>query len=1679
MSFLKNLTTALFDQVGLGENANHALADIRLGDFSSLGKFADKIDRNAHRQYLEDGIVRNLRPRNVEVLMQQPDITVVIKKRIFSSLSNNFQPQLMDEDEKLFLKATKKLFENKCRAIAAYERLSKFEQIATNTGLISDSAIPLMFNVVDSLDALPTGQNLIPDSTRRVLEAIRQVKAFSDPNLFTTWIADKSLPYSSQLGEGTGTFELTLVTNFSSKTSVETGQGSAHLSLEDPYKLTFISSDDIEQAIGDVTNSFSQNSFFKVGELQLQTSINDLKEKLNMVRALRGATSIIFKTIEEDVLFKKVRAFIDEEGREIVFNFNSGILGANLFTPATKDSAFDIEPNAFEGQNGLKEDNNELGIFKQIIKNIYILIGQRNTLRGHALQYNTVTDNLRRKMWLHYRNKAIIQPMDIVNIFVSSKPKLDAKVAQGLDLSFKGSGFNNALGKVEDALQSIKSVFDTGGSENTSYSETEKNLIAGPEFPMWLWIMMRNDFTRQTAGTCVFAGPVTKASRSYNANSGSYTLSVDCEDNIGFFKKSEINVNPSPEVFNGPLYDPLTPFKNDFDDITGFQKDEIPNLLDANIELLNTKSVRAKNGRFRGQNVDLDRYFNSNEKELIFSGGRSGKLQLAKDYRNLLFEPDGFVYRWKEGIGSLTMVGDPSIIQVGSFKNQTSVDITTDPFAGQDIINVLSLLVTGEPYNFNNFIKAAFATAKLNKDDFKNQNISTSFFRSLLRDIKQKNSIWGNFIPFKKMVINETGTEFLMRGEFELTTKNATLSDKIRQRAELIDQLSGLVPNFADHVQSFYKSGLGGAIEATGLETNSIAFNTINSQLIKLNQEIDELTDDFNKNPDINLRSSTDGTLEIAGNDISFDPTIVNESETSESKKRYQRNEFRRKLNSLLLRRLWKVKGNSDINYFVVDDSYDKNYDLRTFEKSFAKSFSSVFNSGYSTIFEKLNVAGQVIGLELFADSQGHIQARPPQYNRVPSSVFAKMLQDKISKRIRIFPKYLERLFFNNVKGFSEQLGVVENEIRLRAAALGRITDGDISRDFGIDLVTSESGQLGSSDVRTLFLQDSPDLVEQQSLGALKALQTPLKASLNSNVVFSIAKREELITSQKTVKLMFNDAAEKRFETIRKVLLFKSNDSTIPESIGQMISLSSGGVVSQLDIVKLTDEIAGLVSERQRIIKFLSNSLKNLTDGLNLEKDQSGAARELLYPNLRSKDTIPDIIEHMVEDESIDDLGIGSGNRYVIREDQILSINVSENQPAYNMVEVNGRLDEGNVPIDGALQITNSGGNLLNTAWAVDYDLWQMYGLQTPHSVTIPFFENANSQCAPFAVFLLNLARKNIIKGSTTIAGNEYIQAGEVYYIEDLDLLFYATDVEHSFTYNQSFTTSMQLAYGHNPGEYIPTHLDIIGKAIYSNRHVINDRRHVRHDRADDSQHIATLIRDTTVGLSDDSLVGNLITGKFGDRNKGALGNILLTLNGFLTPNDDRKMKIEVRVYSNSHPDVDMEASSVLKTVAKNVSTWLVNPTFESVDGKEIPYKGGNLISTDSVKVIEVDLSPEKEESNSPSQEAWHLVREVVGSGINLNNDVNTGEQLSTSFVKNINNIADTVSPSVPDNSAKIGNLNTKLTNALINCVIDIWVKFESVDKVVAQTDKTKVGDSQANQLNLSKVTQAIKNNTN
>ena len=251
MSFLGQLSDQITSQFSLGDNDTHTLDSVIDGSnvkYGSLGDFAKNIDQSAQRSYVEEGYLRrdpyNTDPKQFEILMQEPNATVLLKKRMFSSVGDNFRPDFMDNSEKLYYKASRILFQNKCNQISALEKLSKIAKITAAVGNVSEQLLPLIVTLTDQLNYsgplnnVPFSSGLfgaLPDANpyqtskvgpfTSVIDRLRKVFSFNNAAHTTTWLTDSMDMFQNTLGQGTGVIEITNFTNLTTTTNVDLESG--------------------------------------------------------------------------------------------------------------------------------------------------------------------------------------------------------------------------------------------------------------------------------------------------------------------------------------------------------------------------------------------------------------------------------------------------------------------------------------------------------------------------------------------------------------------------------------------------------------------------------------------------------------------------------------------------------------------------------------------------------------------------------------------------------------------------------------------------------------------------------------------------------------------------------------------------------------------------------------------------------------------------------------------------------------------------------------------------------------------------------------------------------------------------------------------------------------------------------------------------------------------------------------------------------------------------------------------------------------------------------------------------------------------------------------------------------------------------------------------------------------
>lgn len=1592
-NFLDELQDQISTQFSLGENLNRTV---------NLGDYAGKFDRSEERRYLEEGYLRqdpyNTKSKKFEILVQEPNATLLVKKKFFSSIGENFRPDYMDKDERIYYKAMQVLFANKCNQISALEKLSKIQKISDAFGSVDKQLIPLIITLSDSITAglgSLSGGNLFGGSSNfeasaskfaQVADKLRKIYGFNVENKTTTWITDPTNLFRTSFGDGVGVIEITNFTRINTTTTVNLGGGSCSLSISDPYRMMYITEYDIERAIADATNSFYNHKIYQFGLEAVNKVIFDAQNKLNKKRKDRNASSISIKINPDTLTYKRVIAIVESSGKEIIFNYNLGI------TSNIEVSDDYLKNGIILGYDGLSTEgnklNSELDLFKELISGIYNKIELEANSKNAFQTSNKDTNYARKKLRFNFLGKSIIQPMDSVNIYINSKSRFDAKLLTGVDNMFTGVGIlQNLNNTVVDFKNSIDTLFNP---KDSIAIQAEKAAYVGPEFPNILWSMLRGQFITEKEGAHVFGGVVTNVDSTDNGLNS--TVNIRCEDNSYYFKQGMINFKPGVDNFNGAWFDPLTPFKSNFDEVNSNATSKLPELLEENKALLGTKKnesiVKHKLGTFAGQKVDSNNYIQDESIDPIT--GQKNKV---------FYAPDGLAYKWKEGIGVFTQYG--GALNLNDPSKTGSPNIYAEPFAGLDIMNVISLLITGVPYNFSNYFKATNSIDNFSNDPQTKANAVNSYINSLKADLSKSNALWGNFIPFKNLVMDEQSFVKALTAQTQIINQNADIDEKLKKLSDLNkkailfkainikDKSTDVAPSFANIV-----------VEAELLAQN------IKSSIIDIKEKAkttnpEEVFDNFySKNPDFDDNKS----ISNAGN------------------RRY----IRKQINALTKRMSYNVRANDDKNLFIVDDYYDKDYDIAAYNKNLVDSIG-LYNNDFTNTLDKIRLVAGLLNLEVFCDSQGHIRVRPPQYNRMPSSVFYKMLSLKNTLNIQVFPDFLNNLFTNSLQSIKERVEVIEDQIRLYCAILNKQTDYEallfITKNSASDkqgnsfeFVSSSDGFI--SDISNILDQANPDIKNiDNSFGAFSIVQKQTNrpkftsvqkygAILEALEIQSLAKNGFVVNNTPTISSnKVNDLVSRIYT--KTGMKLAPQDYLISGIDGlQDVEMPT---TSTVDVFKVVNDLADKINERQAALKLFNATLKNVTELRSLDDKNDNTGNEMLTPGVTRNTNIPEVFEHMIEDESYDDYGVGSGSRFILRNSQIFSLSISENSPEYTAVQVEGILNDYNTDaLPNGLNSFTGGGNGLVTAVAVDYDMWRNYGFKQASSLKVPFLNDPISQCGPYASILLSRNRKNIIKATASIVGNEFMQPGEVVFIEDRGLLFYVESVSHEISMGSKFTTSLTLTYGHAPGEYIPTVMDMIGKLIYKNK----DIAEIAIQRQDSSGN------DTNVGIiqrhknniTNSNTETYDISKLFSEADAKAINNILYTASYLLNLNNSKGnnsiANIELRIYYDKKNPINAD----VRQMAELTRDVLIGAR-DDLDGMLGKSKNPTIgVGTKgNVTIVEVDID-DANSRYSPSQKAISAARAHL-------------------FEKSISE----------------SNDNDKLRKALISYIIDAWIIIKEV----------------------------------
>jgi len=497
---------------------------------------------------VQGGKVPPLEEANVrQIYSQSPHISVIIKKRVFSSLKNLYDPVFMDPGEQWLLRATKRLIANKCAEIADYERLTKIlklEELGASPGVIVASLMSALTEASGNTSAFSSAMNLQKAAYDR-----------QAPNV-TTYFIDHDLPVLEELGPGNGVFEITMISDVSTSLGLD-GSGSCSLTIEDPYRILFVNEQDIESALQQTALSKFVDVVSSAASLALDNA-QTRDSLLNKARKNRGKSEISFTVNVSGGL--DVVAVIDAIGFQI-----------------NEDNLADVPEN-----HALNSEEEQLFVSAYESLKTYQASMKKNLLNGLSNILNTGAkirtqmEYARKKMRLFYLGKSIIQPMDAVHILMDSGTR---RFGEGDDVS---TDKNQNLRTFEGHINVTSNILGLGDDAIIDDDLLEIEwLREGQHMRFTDFKKLRTMQVSGEGGLHTFGGLVKTVSDRYDASSGKFVLSVSCDSNMEWLKISKYNQQPSLDQTQGIVYDPLTPFDYKTDPATGLPMGK-PELSDAN-----------------------------------------------------------------------------------------------------------------------------------------------------------------------------------------------------------------------------------------------------------------------------------------------------------------------------------------------------------------------------------------------------------------------------------------------------------------------------------------------------------------------------------------------------------------------------------------------------------------------------------------------------------------------------------------------------------------------------------------------------------------------------------------------------------------------------------------------------------------------------------------------------------------------------------------------------------------------------------------------------------------------------------------------------------------------------------------------------------------------------------------
>jgi hypothetical protein len=1425
----------------------------------------------------------SITPDTRNIIAMSPDATILVKKKVFSSFSGINDIRYIDKTEKMLLRATKALFAYKVQQIRAYESLTKFENFFSDNHMYSVNLLSSLLKEGAFLDTDKLGKTKEEYISERLEVWLGRDMS---PTSFDT--TTQNFEDFSAGSESLATFDIAsgsfvtdpdknrIITNGEYLKNIPSSQARAILSSKRSEFGADYDGYSGSSSISGSANEALRDSLSPQGGLSgdpLKDFFNDLGDLVSY-----GSASENYDKINEDIasVLKRnafstdsqlTRWIVDPDSPDnYTLGPGTGVIELALFNSFSTNVNYDSNPSnasfnlvyPYRVGTILEADieaavqealYGTLGIMSELLSGGLGSEGMSGTLPqldassaiSSALELGGLgsadgsldTDYIRERLRTFYLGKNFINASDPVHFYIRGNRTFS-------DYTESGSAYSEEISE---------SPFDDEFLDiDNSILKAEYLLYTNQKMSMDQYRELRRRQDNSFGMIHVFGGFVTSVSESYSG--GFHNLNVSCTDNMSWLKWSRFAVQPALSDPKGVLEDPLTPYDFSRDDqgaiIPGSRE-----LLYENKQLLQTGMLSYDSGLFAGQNASEGN---------LLQGQYNGVGSLRG--KKVMQHPSGFIYRWKTGIITAT-AGFQAADSTGERQDNIDsaqryqVTVTNNVLNNLDIPNILSILIVGQPYNIESFIEQALVAH--NKRDKSTRLSPLDPLTGVLDTVRKQNNYYGNFQPYRMLTMSSATTEQMLNNAGRRDIANNNIRSLQDRKVLLRKKIADISGNAAVTPQeNVFISTLSSEIEAIdGAIRNQIKVGTTSPNAVTTKDKV---------GIQISLSGATN--LPLSGddeenNDVTRAMMLVGSQ-----------------------RKIEDVRLNRDRNLFMVSDQYDS-ADIRPFILSLNTSGWNLFDGLFKDSWQLCNEASNYLDLEFFCNSQGHLEFRPPPWNRIPLSILKESIKKQTKENKNMIPRFVTDLFQTRIEGIYLQIHTLNLKIALISLLLGKYPDRNLIPNMKLGGAASlpffgiikndpnapsgvfnqanrpESGK-GSAQTKalSLFSTNSPtagplstrdpnenglelgasfqqkgdvlggntdkilgifDPIVQEQLNIVNDLQTQVGGNSGSPAVQFTA--SDLNNIRNSFKKQFGRdpatgiiAAGDSFEDKH----FTYNISESSERSGAIFS--NDGLLAKLkSAISNRDSFVSMLQAnlaKQRELGEIETFLQTGEEPGDIELNINDKVVDFLERSANALQTSSDILtgkmsegsiyDHLIEDDTRNLLGYGSGKRFILKDEYIISANFSENPPEFTRLDI-----KGDAPLIGD-GLNRGFEGLYFWAGATDFDLWRQYGYK-PSLQSLPFISDAKGQAKPYAILKLGMQKFAINMGSVTIAGNEFYQPGDTVFVPSKGLLYYVKSVSHTFNFGSSFSTKLDLEYGHPAGDYIPGPLDIIGQQMVSN----------------------------------------------------------------------------------------------------------------------------------------------------------------------------------------------------------------------------------------------------------------------